>query len=893
MKTIYLEIPYRCEPEAYLQVRYRLGDTNKAIEHVVQMRERHKDCWHGIIEAEQNIEEVQYGYEYVRGGKVVRNEWGYTPHIHRLNCINRRYIHCDRWLDSPTGYYMQTALPGLFAPQADRTDGSSINWYNRSVTLSLHIQGLSDGDTPAVAGDADVLGAWEPQNAPAMHCTEQNNWILTFDADGINSGCIQFKIIVRRADGSICWEQGENRRITLSDFEDATSHCYTLDKALFPATPLRLAGTVIPLFSIRSESSWGIGDFGDIKKMVDWLTATGQNVLQLLPVNDTTVNGGSEDSYPYNCISVFALNPIYTDMQSLPRLDSDKRNAFYERKRLELNAKPTVDYAAVHALKTAYLRELFTEHGDDVLASAECVAFTKKQQEWLTPYCLFRFLSMRLPGGIQSNEAYRRYDETTMACAVKEFSDAKTETDYHRFVQFILYSQLSDAHKYANSKRVALKGDIPIGVAPNGVDVWCVPEQFNLEVSAGAPPDAFSANGQNWGFPTYNWEQMGADGYTWWRKRLQYMANFFDAYRIDHILGFFRIWQIPGMSVSGLAGTFSPSMPFTSKEIEEYGLQPVRAVHARARLHKHDVDKIFGTLSGYIMKAFLEKQPEGHYTFKPEFDNLAQLHSLLYSADSPVSYEQKEEVLRLHNEVLFFIDSDGNFTPRISACDTAAYAALTAAERAAYDRLYEDYFYHRHTMFWFEEGMRKLMPVLQSTRMTACGEDLGMIPDCVPWVMKNLQIMSLEIQRMPKIYGQSFARPEEYPYLSVATPSTHDMSTLRGWWREAPSTTQRFCNEVLHIDGKAPAEMSGMIAKSIIKSHLVAPSMLTLIAWQDWLAMDERLRHDNPDEERINIPANRYHVWNYRMHISVEQLLAERGFNDTLRSMIEECGRLV
>ena len=239
------------------------------------------------------------------------------------------------------------------------------------------------------------------------------------------------------------------------------------------------------------------------------------------------------------------------------------------------------------------------------------------------------------------------------------------------------------------------------------------------------------------------------------------------------------------------------------------------------------------------------------------------------------------------------LNEQDKFVPRILGSDTEAYEQLEFGDRIAYDHIYEDYFYNRHTMFWYREGMRKLAPLLQSTTMTACGEDLGMIPACVPWVMKNLQILSLEIQRMPKLYGEMFARPSHYPYLSVATPSTHDMSTLRGWWREDAALSQQFYNCALGFDGEAPNEMDGRVAKAVIMQHLQSPSAFALFAWQDLLAMDERLRRDNPDDERINVPSNRDHCWNYRMHIPLEQMLDERVFNDTLRGMIAESGRLV
>ena len=891
MKKIELNIPYHIDENATLQVRYLFDNECAGDAKVQPLRRLYGDDLHAVIEVERAVDKIYYRYEYVRDGKVVRKEWGGFSHKIRINSVNDNYIIFDRWIDSPAGYYMHTALFRMFNTCEQPSAGSGENWYNRSVTVSLPLIGVQSGEKPVLVGDAPVLGGWNVCEAPAMRHLSYNMWSVTFDAASLHSGCIHFKVALCTSDGMARWEEGENRVITLPDFNASTAYCYTFDALQFPASQLRLAGTVIPLFSIRTDNGWGIGDFGSIKKMVDWLAHTGQNVLQLLPVNDTTVLGGKEDSYPYNCISVFALNPIYADMTSLPALDSKRRNNYYEKQRAKLNAMPVVDYGAVYMLKMSYLRELFDIMGSDMLSHEDCRAFVREQQEWLQPYTMYRYLVSRLGCNMNEWGGYCRCGGDTYSRLTAEYPDAERELQFYTFVQYILFSQLSDAHRYANSKQVALKGDIPIGVAPNGADVWCNAEQFNLSVSAGAPPDAFAANGQNWGFPTYNWQHMESDGYVWWRRRLQYMSNFFDAYRIDHILGFFRIWEIPRWAVSGLAGSFSPSMPLTLNEIASFGFLFDEKQHTDAHIPKATISQLFGDKAQYVTERYL-KSAGACYTFKQRFCNPETLRADLYSADSPISYALKEELLNLYGQVLFFkTDVPGCYTPRIDASRTPAYAMLTASNRNAYNALYEYYFYHRYTGYWYEEGMRKLMPVLLSTPMTACGEDLGMIPACVPWVMKNLQIMSLEIQRMPKLYGQSFARPSDYPYLSVATPSTHDMSTLRGWWREDADVTRRFYNEVLQCSGNAPEEMSGAIATAVIRSHMESPSLLALFAWQDLLAMDERIRRDNPDDERVNVPSNRYHVWNYRMHLSVEQMMQERCFNDALRTMIKESGR--
>ena len=893
MKFIEFNIRYEADTSCVMYLNFCLEDNCNETAGVLMLREVQKGWWRASMEVSEDYDHIQYGYELLSNGKTACCEWEKRPHRLRFNCVNDNYIVYDMWLDSPTGYYKRTNLFSFFGANDLSLDEPSINWYNRSVTFSLYVAGLRKGERLYLAGDAEVLGNWNPEKALPMQQRVPGRWSVTFDVDRIWSGGIYYKFIAVGEDGAVRWEEGDNRHILLPDFEPSTNYFYQLNELHFNEQNIRLAGTVIPLFSLRSSHGWGIGDFGDIKLMADWLAATGQNILQLLPVNDTTVCGGNEDSYPYNCVSVFALNPIYADMSQLPALGSEKRNAYYQKEREVLNRSDKVNYAKVYMLKIGYLRELFAEVSSEVQASEDYKAFVSEQASWLEPYVLYRFLSARLHSNIWDWKEYPYYDKETRQRVLEEYPDSVRETEFYSFVQYILYRQLSAAHLYANSKGVALKGDIPIGVAPNGVDVWCDREQFNLSVSAGAPPDMFSADGQNWGFPTYNWQVMEADGYAWWRRRLQYMARFFDAYRIDHILGFFRIWEIPRTAKSGMAGSFSPNIPLSVEEINAAGFMFDEKLHTVPYIDDDLLKSLFPRKSRIIIESFLEKQTDGRYLFRPEIVNANTLDYYIYERTPKLSKQMKEALQRLYGDVLFIRDLnvEGKYVPRILGSDTNAYNHLEFGDRIAYDHLYEDYFYNRHTMFWYREGMRKLSPLLQSTTMTACGEDLGMIPACVPWLMKNLQVLSLEIQRMPKLFGETFARPEYYPYLSVATPSTHDMSTLRGWWSEDSVLSQQFYNNVLGFEGKAPAEMDGRVARAIIVQHMQSPAAFALFAWQDLMAMDERLRRHNYEEERINVPSNRDHQWCYRMHIPLEQLLEERAFNDSLRTMIEESGR--
>ena len=418
------------------------------------------------------------------------------------------------------------------------------------------------------------------------------------------------------------------------------------------------------------------------------------------------------------------------------------------------------------------------------------------------------------------------------------------------------------------------------------------PKLFHLNAQAGAPPDDFSATGQNWGFPTYNWDEMAKDGYRWWMRRFTHMATYFDAYRIDHILGFFRIWQIPTHSVEGLLGQFSPALPLSKAEIATFGLT-FKPEFLRPLITNEYLEEKLGDLAEKAKKKFLAQNEDGTYRLRDEFATQRQVEAAFAGQTSTDDVRLKEGLYGLISNVLFVQDAKDaeKFHPRIAALTDGYFKTLSAQDQKAFTALYNDFFFHRHNEFWGEQALAKLPGLTQATRMLACAEDLGMIPACVKPVMEKLQLLSLEIQRMPKQLGAQFDDIKKYPYLSVATPSTHDMSVLRAWWKEDPVRTQKFYNKVLGQKGNAPDEANVEICTQIIRMHYQSPSMLALIGLQDLTAMDEKLRGNNPDEERINVPANPRHYWRYRMPMTLETLQGATDFNAKLKELIAQSAR--
>jgi len=234
----------------------------------------------------------------------------------------------------------------------------------------------------------------------------------------------------------------------------------------------------------------------------------------------------------------------------------------------------------------------------------------------------------------------------------------------------------------------------------------------------------------------------------------------------------------------------------------------------------------------------------------------------------------------------------GWWHPRISGNKTAHYAALSPELQHRYNQLSEQFFWFRHNDFWRESAMKKLPALLRSTGMLACGEDLGMIPGCVPSVMDDLNILSLEIQRMPKNPADAFARPDQYPYWCVCATGTHDTSPLRAWWEEDRALTQRYYNEMLGCEGDAPYFCEPWVADLILAQHMKSPAMLAILPLQDYLAADGEIRYQgNPADERINIPAIPRHYWRYRMHCTLESLIANDKFNGHIRTLVQAAAR--
>ena len=888
--TFYIDYRTNWGESVYLVSCNSIADEEN---HLIKMDFDGISTWSYTLTLPDSMKEFTYCYIVKSDFNTnVRHEFG-KPHCLMLSNDVDCEIH-DIWQDAPDdkSFYSSAFTQGIFSREKVKTP---IIGNSGEILFRINAPVIKRDETLAVSGSCEILGEWNPQRALILNDYSFPQWFFSINVADITAP-FEYKFLILKKDTHevVAWENRNNRYFDPVAYNIGKGLTFiTLHEFCNPLPNWKGAGTAIPVFSLRSNEDFGVGDFYDLKKIIDWAQLTGQKFIQILPINDTTMTHTWVDSYPYSANSIFALHPMFLRPDAIGELSDAERLAEYKAKAAELNSLPTVDYEQVNEWKLKYAHDLYDQFGAETMQTEAFKDFVATNEYWLKPYATFCVLrDTKGTADFTQWGFYASYDEESID---KFCTENNKEILFIYFLQFHLDKQLRQVRDYAHSKGVVLKGDIPIGISRESVDAWTNPRLFNLDCQAGAPPDDFSIMGQNWGLPTYNWEEMNKDGFKWWKNRFRKMSEYFDAYRIDHILGFFRIWQIPMNAVHGLLGIFYPAMPYTEDEMRnQYDFWLDKDLHTNPYIMDYFLHDFFGDYTEEAKNRFLYVRGPGRYGLKEEYDTQAKVVKYFSNLEADEKNEKlKNALLGLIDEVLFIEDAEqkGKYHPRISAQFTYIYRSLNDYERWCFNRLYNDFFYHRHNDFWYGKAMWKLQPLIGATDMLVCGEDLGMIPDCVPAVMDKLQILSLEIQRMPKDPKMEFGNPLLYPYMSVCTTSTHDMPGIRAWWEANHEKTQHFFNYMMHEWGNAPYYAEPWICERIVAMHLNSPAMLTILPLQDWLAIDGKIRRENPNDEQINNPSNNHHYWRYRMHLTIEELMECNGFNDKIKSMITGSGR--
>lgn len=777
--------------------------------------------------------------------------------------------------------------PGVIRNTLDQDDSVLVHF-------KISCPNIEEETVIFIIGNTSKLGQWNVQNGLKLSYAGESIW----HADCVlpkSDFPIRYKYCKYGNAGNFSPENGPNRDLVLDSSKTQPRYIFLSD-GMMREMPWRGAGVAIPMFSVRSENDLGVGEFLDLKLVVDWAADSGFHLVQLLPINDTSVHGMWWDSYPYSSLSVFALHPLYLRVQELSESMSSDIKLEIEKAKEQLNGKD-VDYEATLTTKLAIANKVFAQEKDLILNSSSFEKFFSENQDWLKPYAAFCFLRDFFETSDHSQ--WGRFSHFSKEKLEKLVSKDSCHYDiicFHYYIQFHLYGQLSEAADYARRKGVILKGDLPIGVDRNSVDTWVNPNLFRMNTSTGAPPDYFDKNGQNWGFPTYNWEEMSKDNYAWWRARLTQMAKYFTAYRIDHILGFFRIWELPEHAMTGLVGKFRPSIPLSQEELEREGIWDFDRLSRPYILQEYLQDK-FGASWTFIASNFLNEYQKNHYEFKEDCNTQKKIASKLksFAERSLLQDEDKirHELFDLIQNIVLIRDTENprNFYPRFNLEDTPSFNDLDDHSKNVLKRLYYDYYFHRQENLWRENALKTLPALLNSSDMLACGEDLGLIPSCVHPVMQELGLIGLRIQRMPSEPDLEFGIPSQYGYMTVCAPSCHDCSTLRAWWEEDDERRQRYFKNVVGSDMSPPARCVPEIAHFILRQHVEAPSMWAIFPLQDLLALKEEYTTRPAKEETINDPTNPKHYWRYRVHVTMEALIKDNELISTIKDLVRSSGR--
>lgn len=876
-------IRYKTNYGQSLVIRVEIGEGIEPKEY--ELKYLNNDYWSGNFDTEEWGAQDTVRYQYILREQGRGDRWDLCRNRNiQLKKIdtNELYI-LDDWQEY---HYEETVFSTKpFSQVFEGVRSKDVTAKKPTHIFEVRTSHLPDDKILCICGAGKKLNDWDLES-PVLMKRKKSTWSVKLNLSKEKFPLeYKFGVYDPHLKKAIFLEEGNNRILNQVGDKNAVNLLNQFTQ--FRQYSWKGAGVNVQLSSLKSEQSWGIGDFTDLNLLTDWSVNTGIKMIQLLPINDTIAYHDRRDSYPYSAISAFALHPVFLNVHKLATAANveipDKMLSEIAR----LNDLGHLDYEGVSKIKLEVINLVYQKEKYNFKDDFGYFDFFDLNRHWLVPYAAFSYLRDKYNSPDYTNWGeHSVYDESLVQDLVSPDKAHYDEVAIHYFTQYHLHLQLLDAVEYAHKNHVIIKGDLPIGVGRHSVDTWMYPQLFHMDMQAGAPPDAFTVKGQNWSFPTYNWEVMRNDNYAWWRLRMEHMSNYFDAIRIDHVLGFFRIWSIPMNAVEGIFGRFIPTIPLYADDFTRSGLYFDESRLCEPYINDDIIHQFFGEHANWVREKFLQ----GH-SFKMAFNTQRKVDE--YFSKNPDKAFLKQPLFDLLCNVILLRDEDrkGAFHFRISMQSTLSYKHLTGYEQNILNQMYQRYFFETQNGLWHEEVQSKLDAIQQGSSMLICAEDLGMVPEMVEDVLREREMLSLQVQRMPKVSTDQFTHPGNASYLTVVTPSTHDMSTIRQWWEEDRSNTQLFFNQILGHYGEAPYYCEPWVARDIVLQHLRSPAMWAVFLLQDLMAVNNEVRRENPNEERINIPADPNHYWNYRMHCTIESLLNKKDFCNELRQMVVHAGR--
>lgn len=649
----------------------------------------------------------------------------------------------------------------------------------------------------------------------------------------------------------------------------------------YPFIDQRVTGALLPLAALRSQTSIGCGEFADLPAFAAWAADAGLTLIQLLPVNDS---GGQ--SSPYSALSAFALHPMYLRIQDTPEyaaLGTAERSgvdASIDAAAAELDSAIRFDYDAVVRHKLTIARAVFDAAGAN--ATQELTAFMRTQP-WVKPYAVFRALKT-----VNQERAWTEWEDPSPA--TQEMIDRawkgkslQAATRFYAWLQLRLDQQFQSASQQVHAAGVALKGDLPILMNEDSVDAWCNPDIFRTELRAGAPPDMFSHEGQNWGFPIYDWNGLAQRDYDWWRSRLAVAARYYSAYRIDHVLGFFRIWAIRDAERSGVLGAFWPQHGMTYDDLRGIGFDDGRI---RWLCEPHLTgDQLRSALGpdwrARIGTAFSQLAGEDLYRFSETIGGERDIESL------EIAPEQQAWLVEQWRDRALVKLPDGSYAPTWRFRECSRYVYIADWEKSNFENLVAERGSASNEQ-WAAHGHTILSVLRESSDMLPCAEDLGVIPEAVPRVLQQLGVYSLYVPRWAHYWdreGQPAIPLHEYRGQSVCATSVHDTSTLREWWER--ETGREILWSAIGREDPCPPSFDPHTAQVVLAGLARCASHILVFQIQDLLATSAVSAGIDPAAERVNIPGtyDRFN-WTWRMPLGVEELATMNDIKRTIRDIV-------